>query len=454
MPWWIVVGIILALVLVGLVFLLKPSSPSQTFPDKTGLFNNVQPFLTNFDSVVGLRQRTDRYYYAWDQTGRVWRIDVQTGQRTLVLDKSNDVAKVYDGPFNFGGDERGLLGLAFNPSDSNEVFVAYSAPKADPSDAKTNHVARLSRFTIEDKDGPGERFIDEQIVLHIPQQEAYHHAQSLEFNANDNMLYYSVGDGGPQGDPLGHAQNPFELRGKILRLDVNKKSDGKQYSIPSTNPFADGKKGAPEVIALGLRNPWRFSLERGNRLFIADVGNNSQESIKILQLPSSATEPLKPVNFGWAVYEGDEKTNNEGNSTLSTEPWTKPAFTYKTGGSLGRAVVGGFLLPPGGGGEGKREKERYLFADYVSGNLVVIEQPEKEGEKWKLVSVTPPEKWFPSSSHGKTPAAVPAQQPVSQQFADAKKNISALARDVQGNIYVLVWTQASAGDGRTAIYRL
>lgn len=460
--------------------LLSSSSSSSPSASSSNTLLRAYPFLTNFDAAVGIRQRADndRFYYVWTQTGQVWRVDKQTGDRIVVLDKKDEIVNgVFGGNYNFGSDERGLLGVAFHPNSSlNQVFVSYSAPKADKNDRETNHIARLSSFRIAGKDTIAEKFVDESIVLDIPQQESYHHAQSLEFNPRDGFLYYSVGDGGPQGDLEGHAQNLHDLRGKILRIDVNpplQQSEQQQqqqgekrkpYGIPATNPFVNApEKGRPEIIALGLRNPWRFSVEDGgNRLFIADVGWNTQESIKILQLPQDAREKMEqPVNFGWPVYEGDSRDGNV--ADLAVTPWTKPAFTYRTGGALGRATVGGYLLSSSENAQANQPKkenagrERYVFGDFVSGKLAVIEHDAKKGNEWKLIQEIAPQQLFASkvevsSEDAAAPAQIPNQRPLSPDFVDSKKNVSALGRDLQNNLFVIAWSQKAQGDEKSAIY--
>lgn len=86
-----------------------------------------------------------------------------------------------------------------------------------------------------------------------------------------------MGDGGSGGDPGNRSQDPKNLLGKMLRIDVNTEQP---YLIPSDNPWATNTDTLPEIWAFGLRNPWRFSFDRlTGDLWIGDVGQNKWEEI-------------------------------------------------------------------------------------------------------------------------------------------------------------------------------
>ncbi|MBW3659785.1 MAG: PQQ-dependent sugar dehydrogenase, partial [Actinobacteria bacterium] len=187
-----------------------------------------------------------------EQPGRVRLL--RDGEVTSYLDIVDRVVS---------GGERGLLGVAFAPDDRDRVFVHYSGEGGRTT---------LSTFAAgPDAADPG----SEEILLTVDQPAANHNGGQLLFGP-DGHLYLGLGDGGGANDRFDNGQDPRTLLGTILRLDVTGADGG--YDIPPDNPFADGRGGAPEVWAYGLRNPYRLDFGDG-RLFIADVGQNAIEEI-------------------------------------------------------------------------------------------------------------------------------------------------------------------------------
>src|SRR5581483_6930387 len=184
------------------------------------------------------------------------------------------------------GGERGLLSLAFHPDFAANGYVC-----VDYTD--TNGDTRVERYTVSgdpDVADPASR----KPILFVPQPYPNHNGGLVLFGP-DGKLYIGLGDGGSGGDPENRAQNPDSLLGKLLRLDVDA---GDPYAIPPDNPFARGG-GAPEVWALGLRNPWRFAFDRASGLlYIADVGQDAWEEVDVAPAARSG------ANYGWRLMEG------------------------------------------------------------------------------------------------------------------------------------------------------
>jgi glucose/arabinose dehydrogenase len=221
----------------------------------------------------------DARLFVVEQPGRVRWIEGGRRSAGVFLDVS--------GLVKYGG-EQGLLGLAFHPTyvTNGWLFVDYTDRHGD---------TRVVRYTVR-ADRQAVDPSSAKPILFVKQPFANHNGGMLAFGA-DRMLYVGMGDGGAAGDPFGNGQNAHALLGKILRLDVD---HGDPYAIPDGNPYkAHPNDGKPEIWALGLRNPWRFSFDfTARRLIIADVGQNKYEEVNV------ASAGLAGANYGWSVREG------------------------------------------------------------------------------------------------------------------------------------------------------
>ena len=169
-----------------------------------------------------------------------------------------------------------------------------------------------------------------------------HNGGQLQFGP-DGLLYISVGDGGPQGDPNGNGQNTGTLLGKLLRINPAGTVPG-QYSIPADNPFAGATPGADEIYSYGLRNPWRFSFDRlTGDLTIGDVGQASWEEIDFV--PNGAG---RGANFGWNCFEGSQPFAGAPSSCTPPPPnHTPPVLEYPHPAAGSAAVNGGYVIRDG-----------------------------------------------------------------------------------------------------------
>jgi hypothetical protein len=239
-----------------------------------------------------------------------------------------------------GGIENGLLGLAFHPdfATNGRFFVYYTDKDLD---------SRLSEFSSS-FDATTASSSGEKILFEVDQAGIRHRAGMLQFGP-DGYLWVAMGDGGLGDDS---AQNTQMMQGNIHRIDVN---SGDPYSVPASNPFADGVSGRPEIWAYGLRNPWRFSIDTATRtIYIGDVGQATWEEINVASIDTPG------INFGWPNFEG----------TMCYQPsdgcgmtgWQEPTIAYDHG--AGCSVTGGYVY------RGSAIPEifgHYFYADWCNG---------------------------------------------------------------------------------------
>lgn len=253
-----------------------------------------------------------------------------------------------------GGNEEGLLGLAFHPEyrSNGYFYVNYTA-------SNPNRTV-ISRFKVSANTSQADPS-SETVLLTFEQPYSNHNGGQVSFGP-DGYLYIAVGDGGSGGDPHDNGQNRATLLGTILRIDVNRQEADYHYGIPTDNPFANNKSGyRQEIYAYGLRNPWRFSFDVANgRLWTGDVGQNAYEEIDIIE---------KGGNYGWNTMEGNhcfEPRNGCNRSGLKS-----PIHEY--GRNEGISVTGGFVYrgPTLTGLVGN-----YIYADYATRRIWSLEHSD------------------------------------------------------------------------------
>ena len=237
------------------------------------------------------------------------------------------------------GSEQGLLGLAFHPgyASNGRLFVNYTNVDGD------TRVVEYARSGA-NRANP----LSARLLLAIDQPAANHNGGMMSFGP-DGYLYIATGDGG--GTHRANAQRMDTLLGKILRIDV----DGAHpYEVPPDNPFVDDPGARSEIWHLGLRNPWRFTFDRGNgRMYIADVGQNTYEEVEFVAGSRGG------LNFGWPTMEGPDCfmaaiCNRQG--LRAPQHW----YTHDSGCSItGGYVYRGAAMPDLRG--------TYFFADFCSG---------------------------------------------------------------------------------------
>jgi glucose/arabinose dehydrogenase len=253
------------------------------------------------------------------------------------------------------GGERGLLGLAFHPNyeQNGYVFVNFTG---------AGGATFIRRYTV--SSDPNLIDVNSGIpVMNFNQPFSNHNGGNLAFGP-DGYLYIGTGDGGSANDPGCRAQNINLLLGKMLRIDIDTLDATGNYSIPPDNPFVGNPNARPEIYHIGLRNPWRWSIDRlTGDFYIGDVGQDAQEEI------SFTPAGIGGLNYGWRVHEGN-LCNGLGSCVATTPPCGDPAYTFpiqtynQTSGNC--SVTGGYVYR---GCAIPDLQGTYFYADYCTARI-------------------------------------------------------------------------------------
>lgn len=299
--------------------------------------------------------------HAGDQSGRLF-VTEQGGTIVVFENDStvtgNHVFLDISSRVERGDNEQGLLGLAFHPDyvSNGYFFVNYTE-----SGSGSTIISRFSVSADANQADPD----SEVKLLEIEQPMTNHNGGDLAFGP-DGYLYIAMGDGGGDSDPEGNGQDPANLLGAILRIDVDSSGENLSYAIPSDNPFVDNEDGyREEIYAYGLRNPWRisFDAETGD-LWAADVGQRKWEEINIIE---------SGKNYGWNAFEGSECFSPE--LGCNESDYEFPVFEYGHNPDNG-SITGGYLYR-GSAQEGLYG--RYIYADFLSGEIWAFD-PDPEAD--------------------------------------------------------------------------
>ena len=276
----------------------------------------------------------DPRLFVVDQPGRIWIID---GPDTLEFLDIRDVVR-------FRG-EQGLFAVAFHPAYSvNGLFYV------DFIDDRGDTV--LSEFRVDPLDAnvalPGSR----RDVLRVDQPAANHNGGMIAFGP-DGLLWLGLGDGGGTADRYGNGQRADRRLSSMIRIAVGP-DNPQPFGEPNDGPFV-GQGGLPEVWAIGLRNPWRWTFDDGY-LYIADVGQSKNEEINVVPADRGG------LNYGWPLLEGAECFRAGSCDEIDRLAPGMPLLTYSH--DDGCSVTGGFVYR---GSSLPELAGHYFYGDFCAG---------------------------------------------------------------------------------------
>jgi putative heme-binding domain-containing protein len=280
--------------------------------------------------------------FVTERFGRVFSfpLDRQVSQADLLIDLNP----------HFGKPPRTVVtyGFALHPKfrENGLVYITI-VPNPDREEPKGT---RVSRFRVSG-DPPVADPKSETVLIEWPS--GGHNGGALEFGP-DGYLYIATGDASGIADQYLTGQDLSTLAGKILRIDVDRSESGRPYAIPPDNPFLGQAKARPEIWALGLRQPWKFSFDRATGdLWCGNVGQDLWEQIYLIE---------KGGNYGWSVMEGSHPFRPE--RPRGPGPIQMPIVEHDHANF--RSITGGFVY------QGSRLPElrgSYIYGDYDTGRI-------------------------------------------------------------------------------------
>lgn len=304
----------------------------------------IHPPELNFENPVwcgALPGTTSDLLVIEHMTRRIWRLIRDDGpiRKELFLQLGEEVHT---------GANHGIMCMTFHPDfvHNRRYFLEYEVKEEDGQIKTTVVERRATQDGIQDSGEPSRR------LLETFQPAGNHNGGCIDFGP-DGMLYAAFGDGGPQYDPHGYAQNPRILLGSMVRIDVDHRDDGLPYAIPLDNPFWEAHRKDPQVRpetwAIGFREPWRFSFDSSTgELYVGDVGQNKFEEVAIVH---------RGDNHGWNVRESFVPFSDE--YARPDEKYVEPVFAYPHG--LGFSITGGHVYR---GRQNPTYQGVYVFGDF------------------------------------------------------------------------------------------
>ena len=244
------------------------------------------------------------------------------------------------------GQQWGLQEIALHPNFPKDprIFVAYIAV----DEGWLSVVSQLRASA----DGTTVDVGSEEILMSEPQRHEWHPLAGLKFGP-DGYLYIAWGEGG------GKSESPMLFGGKMLRIDVDRRDNGKLYAIPPDNPFLNTSY-RPEVFAIGLRNPWRFTFDRETgEIWLGDVGDRSFEEVDRI---------VAGGHYGWPGWEGTSCLRTE----FCSDPRVIPPVVQHSHSEM-CSVTGGYVYR---GSALPELRGRYVYADLCSATVWALHKDE------------------------------------------------------------------------------
>ena len=296
-----------------------------------------------------------------ERGGKIRLMNWETGAiaATNFLDISSEVSTM---------GSQGLLGFALSPAYATDrkLYVLFSRPSTE---------TELREYQTSVTDPTVVDYASHRTLLLIPNTlgTSTRRGGLLTFG-RDGLLFIGTGDGNFPAD----AQSTGNLRGKLLRIDPRvddfPMDASRNYGIPAGNPFATSG-GLPEIVGLGLRDPFRGFADGGGDIYIGDIGENALEELNN-HLVSRTFAP----NFGWNLRQGTQPFNGGASGPGFVNPSLE--YAHGTGPLQGSSITSGFIIGPAipfpgapsvpGRSPPGSLSQQYIFGDRISKNIWTV----------------------------------------------------------------------------------
>ena len=260
-----------------------------------------------------------------------------------------------------------VYGLEFHPDFQENRYFYVS--QVDHHTKELPEGSQLSRYRANPGHPPTADRDSETVLLVWPS--GGHNGGCIRFGP-DGYLYLGTGDASGIADSLVTGQNPDDLMGSILRIDVDRPDAGKNYGIPADNPYVGREGFRPEVWAYGLRQPWKFSFGPARRLWVGEIGQDLWEMIHIVE---------KGGNYGWSVMEATHPFRPE--RPLGPTPILPPLVEHSH--TDFRSITGGYVY------QGSRLETlagAYVYGDHDTGKIWSLDYDGTQVENHRQLSDT------------------------------------------------------------------
>uniref|UniRef100_A0A674PRR0 Hedgehog-interacting protein n=1 Tax=Takifugu rubripes TaxID=31033 RepID=A0A674PRR0_TAKRU len=279
-----------------------------------------------------------------------------------------------------GGDERGLLSLAFHPNyrKNGKLYVSYTTNQERWAIGPHDHILRVVEYTVSRKNPNQVDTRTVRVLMEVAELHRKHLGGQLLFSP-DGLLHIILGDGMITLDDMEEMDGLSDFTGSVLRVDTDTDCCTSPYSIPRNNPYFNSTNQPPEIFAHGLHDPGRCAVDRvwaenGSFLILCtDASGKNSTAGRILEIAKGRDYENEPSVYdlqssggvppvGGFIYRGCQSRrlygsyvfgDKNGNlrtlqkSTLSTsasgEQWQEKSLCLGSAGACSSMLVGHIL---------------------------------------------------------------------------------------------------------------